>query len=64
MDNMKALSSAMGEEQAKKVLRLTENYDKYIGRFKREINALLDPVGFEVKTGVTFVKKEAQKKSE
>jgi hypothetical protein len=64
MDNMKALSSVMGEEQAKKVLKLTNKYDKYVVKFRKEINALLDPVGFEVKTGVAFVKKETSKKSE
>ena len=64
MDNFAQLSKNMGEERAKKVLKLASNYDKYIEKFKKEMNALLDPSGFEVKTGIAFVEKVAPKKSE
>lgn len=62
MDNLKALSSVMGQEKAEQVLNLANKYDKYIAKFKKEIDALLDPHGFEVKTGIAFVKKETPKK--
>jgi hypothetical protein len=64
MDNLQSLSAVMGEEKAKKVLKLASNYDKYVDKFRKEMNALLDPSGFEVKTGIVFTQKEIPKKSE
>lgn len=54
----------MGEEKAKKVLKLASNYDKYIMKFRKDMNALLDPAGFEVKTGIAFVQKATPEKTE
>jgi hypothetical protein len=59
MDNLKVLASAMGTESAEKVIKLTNNYDKYVDKFKKELNTLLAPIGYEVKVGVAFVKKES-----
>ena len=64
MDNLKALETVMDQEKAKKVLKLAANYDKYIGKFRKEMNALLNSSGFEVKTGIAFVEKAAPNKSE
>lgn len=62
MDNLDSLSSIMGKEKAKKVLKLAGNYDKYIGKFVKEMNELLNSSGFEVKTGIVFVEKPDPKK--
>lgn len=56
-DNFKALIPIMGEEKANELKKLTSNYDKYIEKFKKNVNSILDSSGFEVKTGVAFVKK-------
>lgn len=62
MDNLKTLSSFLGEEQAKEVIKLTSEYDSYIKKFKNDLNKLLKPVGYEVKAGIMFTKKEKAKK--
>lgn len=56
------LSKALGEDNAKEVLKLTSNYDKYILKFKTAMNEILAPQGYEVKTGFAVVKKESLKK--
>jgi hypothetical protein len=64
MDNLKALETVMEKEKAEKVLKLAANYDKYINKFRKDMNALLNPSGFEVKTGIAFVERASPKKSE
>lgn len=64
MDNLKTLETIMDKDHAKKVIKLATNYDKYISKFRKEMNDLLDSSGFEVKTGIVFVKKEVPKKIE
>ncbi len=57
-NNKKVLEQHLGDkEKAKEVLRLTSNYDKYIAKFKIEMNKLLEPVNYEVKAGLVFVPK-------
>lgn len=58
--NHEQLSYILGDSTAKEVLKLTSNYDKYILKFKNNINKLLESSGYEVKVGITFVKKETQ----
>ena len=58
MDNLEALKPVFGEAKAKKILKLTEEYDKYVDKFKKKLNALLEESGFEVKTGIAFTVKE------
>lgn len=58
MDNFKALAPVLGDEKTKELLKLTNKYDKYIGKFKTDVNAILGPLGFEILTGVAFRKKE------
>lgn len=61
-EQLKVLTKALGDESsAKEVLKLTANYDKYVVKFKEAINKLLAPIGYEVKVGVAFVKKEDSK---
>ena len=55
---LKALAPVLGEDKAKELLKLTSNYDKYIAKFKKNINSLLDPIGFEAKTGFAVFKKD------
>lgn len=55
--NEKELSKLLGESNAKEVIKLTSNYDKYVLKFKTAMNKLLEPSGYEVKVGVAFVKK-------
>lgn len=57
MDNLKLITPVLGEDKAKKVLKLANNYDKYMDKFRKEMNALINPVGLEVKTGLAFVEK-------
>lgn len=57
-NNAKILEQALGnKEKAKEVLKLAKNYDKYIAKFKVEMNKLLEPHNYEVKTGLVFVQK-------
>lgn len=61
-NNLKVLSKALGNEtNAKEIIKLTSNYDKYVFKFKSAINQLLSPIGYEVKIGIAFVKKEENK---
>lgn len=55
------LTEFLGEKQAKKAMKLTSSYDKFVDKFKEDLNAILDPVGYEVKVGIAFFKKEAKK---
>lgn len=54
------LSQVMDKENAKKIAKLTKNYDRYMIRFKKELNELINPLGYEVRTGILFQKMEAQ----
>ena len=54
MDNnqlLEELEKIVGEVKAKKLIKLTSNYDKYLHKFKKEMNDILNSVGYEVKTG-------------
>lgn len=51
------LTKALGDEKAAEVLKITKAYDNYIEKFKKKMNKLLEPINFEVKTGVAFTKK-------
>lgn len=56
-NNYQILINALGQEKAEKVVKLTNKYDKFVSKFKSEVNDLLGPMGYEVLTGVTFVSK-------
>lgn len=58
MNNLKRLTPMLGEKKAKEILKLTDNYDKYVSKFKKNLNALLAPHGYEVKVGIAFTEKE------
>lgn len=51
------LTKHLGKENAEEVLKLTKAYDNYILKFKKKLNTLLEPVDYEVKTGIVFTKK-------
>lgn len=57
--NESELTKVLGKASATEVIKLTSNYDKYILKFKIAMNKLLEPVGYEVKLGIAFVKKES-----
>lgn len=61
MSNLELLEQVLGETDAKELFKLTSNYDKYIMRFKKSVNKLLESHGYEIKLGVAFVKKDEQK---
>lgn len=61
-EQLKLLTPVLGEEKAKELLKLTSNYDKYIAKFKDNVNSILDPIGYEVKMGFGVFKKDAQLK--
>jgi len=52
------LSKHLGEDKATEVLKLTKAYDNYVGKFKKKLNKLLEPINYEVKVGVVFTKKD------
>lgn len=56
-----ALRVFLGEEDAKKVLKLQTNCDKYLKKFKKEMNELLKPHNHEVLCGVAYRKVEEKK---
>jgi oligoribonuclease NrnB/cAMP/cGMP phosphodiesterase (DHH superfamily) len=58
MDNLEQLSRVMSEDEAREILKLTDNFDKYIRKFKDRLDVLLEPVGYEVKLGILFDKKK------
>lgn len=58
MNNLKRLAPIVGDKEAKEILKLTDNYDKYVSKFKKSLNALLEPHGYEVKVGIAFTEKE------
>lgn len=51
------LAKHIGDESAAEVIKLAKAYDNYVLKFKNKINKLLEPVNYEVKTGVVFCKK-------
>jgi hypothetical protein len=50
------LTQFLGGEKAEEVLKITKAYDNYILKFKKKINKLLEPIDYEVLTGVTYRK--------
>ena len=54
MSNLDRLAEVMEKDKAEEILRLTENFDKYIKKFKNSLNPLLAPIGFEAKIGLIF----------
>ncbi len=45
------LKEILGEENAQELVRLIKNYDKYLAKFKKGTNNILNSFGYEVKTG-------------
>lgn len=57
MENQEILSTYVGEDKAKEILKLTKAYDSYVGKFKKKLDKLLEPANYEVKTGIVFAQK-------
>lgn len=55
------LRPILGEEDTEKLVRLCSNYDKYIKRYKKEVNAILEPHGHAVILAHSFVDTETRK---
>ena len=47
----KELSEILGKEQAAKLVKLTDDFNEYLLKFKTEMNEILKSHGYEVKTG-------------
>lgn len=60
----KHLVKEFGKNKAEELIKLTKNFDNYVKKFKENVNSLLDEKGYEVVTGVSFVKKGTFKKEE
>jgi hypothetical protein len=50
------LTKYLGSDKADEILKVTKAYDNYIARFKKKMNKLLEPIDYEVLTGVTYKK--------
>jgi len=59
---LKELTKIFGEENTKEIIRLTTNFDKYLLKFKIQMNEILKSAGYEVKTG--FVVQPISEKKE
>jgi len=55
---MKVLEKALGKEKASELVKITKNYDKYVLKIKTSLNALVNPLGYEVVLGLAFVPKK------
>lgn len=58
MDNLETLGNILGEDKARQLLGLVNQYDTYMAAFKTLLNPLLEEHGLEVKVGIAFVEKE------
>jgi len=47
----KELSEILGEKAAHELVRLSKNFDNYVLKFKKQMDDILNPHGYEVKTG-------------
>ena len=56
--NTELLIDRVGEETALRLVKLQTNLDKYLFRFKKEVNELLMPYGYEVLCGVAYKEKQ------
>jgi len=55
---LESLKEQFGEEVANKIVKLQKNCDNYLIKFKKEVNKLLDPYGYEVLCGVAYKEKD------
>lgn len=60
--NIKLLEKALGKEKASQLVKEIKKYDKYVLKVKTSLNALVEPLGYEVVLGLAFVPKKAQEK--
>lgn len=49
------LKSFLGEKEGVKAIKLLENFDKYVLKFKIDLNKLLEPHDLEVQVGMAVV---------
>lgn len=56
------LVSYLGQEGAAETIKLIQDYDSYVAKFKEDLNKLLVPLNYEVKTGILFsqIKEESE----
>lgn len=57
MNDKEQLAAFVGEERASEILKLTKAYDKYVEKFKKRLDSLLEDVNYEVRTGIVFSEK-------
>lgn len=51
------LKKELGEKKAEEFIKLMVNYNKYINKFKNNINSIIASVDYEIKVGAMFFKK-------
>lgn len=59
-EQTKELEQALGKDTAKEVIRLQKNCDKYLLKFKADMNKLLKQHGKEVLCGVVYRELESK----
>lgn len=61
-DNMAELQTIIGIEETSKLIKLCSNYDNYIKRYKKSVNEILAPFGYQVLLAHSFVDEDTKDK--
>lgn len=57
-EHKEQLKILLGDDDGEKAIRLLENFDKYILRFKTDLNKILEPHKLEVQVGMVVADKK------